>query len=128
MLFFLGQVASRELNIPMSCIHFCETSTTTVPNACASVGSAGTDVNGMAVKVEWCSVEKNTLSLEVCACQTLGISDPIKIKFGTTNNTAGDGQEVTRLHRFSAMVLMSFQNMIWTFPKRVMLDKNLCFI
>ncbi|XP_017927344.2 aldehyde oxidase isoform X1 [Manacus vitellinus] len=44
------QVASRELNIPMSCIHFCETSTTTVPNACPSVGSAGTDVNGMAVK------------------------------------------------------------------------------
>ncbi|KAI1237061.1 hypothetical protein IHE44_0014316 [Lamprotornis superbus] len=44
------QVASRELNIPMSRIHFCETSTTTVPNACASVGSAGTDVNGMAVK------------------------------------------------------------------------------
>ncbi|XP_046777288.1 aldehyde oxidase isoform X3 [Gallus gallus] len=44
------QVASRELNIPMSYIHFCETSTTTVPNACASVGSAGTDVNGMAVK------------------------------------------------------------------------------
>uniref|UniRef100_A0A8C3JYC6 Aldehyde oxidase 1 n=1 Tax=Calidris pygmaea TaxID=425635 RepID=A0A8C3JYC6_9CHAR len=44
------QVASRELNIPMSRIHFCETSTRTVPNACASVGSAGTDVNGMAVK------------------------------------------------------------------------------
>ncbi|KAM9286952.1 aldehyde oxidase-like [Morus bassanus] len=44
------QIASRELNIPMSYIHFCETSTTTVPNACASVGSAGTDVNGMAVK------------------------------------------------------------------------------
>nr|XP_008165070.1 aldehyde oxidase 1 isoform X2 [Chrysemys picta bellii] len=44
------QVASRELKIPMSSIHFCETSTTTVPNACASVGSAGTDVNGMAVK------------------------------------------------------------------------------
>ena len=52
MLFFLKQVASRELNIPMSCIHFCETSTTTVPNACASAGSAGTDVNGMAVKVK----------------------------------------------------------------------------
>lgn len=52
MLFFLKQVASRELNIPMSCIHFCETSTTTVPNACASVGSVGTDVNGMAVKVK----------------------------------------------------------------------------
>lgn len=49
---FLEQIASRELNIPMSCIHFCETSTTTVPNACASVGSAGTDVNGMAVKVK----------------------------------------------------------------------------
>ncbi|XP_053900314.1 aldehyde oxidase 1-like isoform X1 [Malaclemys terrapin pileata] len=44
------QVASRELKIPMSSIHFCETSTTTVPNACASVASAGTDVNGMAVK------------------------------------------------------------------------------
>uniref|UniRef100_A0A8C3NK02 Aldehyde oxidase 1 n=1 Tax=Geospiza parvula TaxID=87175 RepID=A0A8C3NK02_GEOPR len=44
------QVASRELNIPMSRIHFCETSTTTVPNAFASVASAGTDVNGMAVK------------------------------------------------------------------------------
>uniref|UniRef100_A0A8C4VEK6 Aldehyde oxidase 1 n=1 Tax=Falco tinnunculus TaxID=100819 RepID=A0A8C4VEK6_FALTI len=44
------QVASRELNIPMSYIHFCETSTTTIPNACASAGSAGTDVNGMAVK------------------------------------------------------------------------------
>lgn len=49
---FLKQVASRELNIPMSYIHFRETSTTTVPNACASVGSAGTDVNGMAVKVK----------------------------------------------------------------------------
>uniref|UniRef100_A0A8B9T7U0 Aldehyde oxidase 1 n=1 Tax=Anas platyrhynchos TaxID=8839 RepID=A0A8B9T7U0_ANAPL len=47
---YLSQVASRELNIPMSYIHFRETSTTTVPNACASVGSAGTDVNGMAVK------------------------------------------------------------------------------
>lgn len=58
MLFFLEQVASRELNIPMSCIHFCETSTTTVPNACASVGSAGTDVNGMAVKV------KNSIQLK----------------------------------------------------------------
>ncbi|XP_060113080.1 aldehyde oxidase-like [Heteronotia binoei] len=44
------QVASRELKMPMSNIHFCETSTTTVPNACASVGSMGTDVNGMAVK------------------------------------------------------------------------------
>nr|XP_006117996.1 aldehyde oxidase isoform X1 [Pelodiscus sinensis] len=44
------QVASRELKIPMSNIHFCETSTTTVPNACASVASIGTDVNGMAVK------------------------------------------------------------------------------
>ncbi|XP_053140097.1 aldehyde oxidase isoform X2 [Hemicordylus capensis] len=44
------QVASRELKMPMSNIHFCETSTTTIPNACASVGSMGTDVNGMAVK------------------------------------------------------------------------------
>lgn len=36
----------------MSSIHVCETNTTTIPNACASVGSAGTDVNGMAVKVK----------------------------------------------------------------------------
>uniref|UniRef100_A0A8D2JGV8 FAD-binding PCMH-type domain-containing protein n=1 Tax=Varanus komodoensis TaxID=61221 RepID=A0A8D2JGV8_VARKO len=43
-------IASRELQMPMSNIHFCETSTTTVPNACGSVGSMGTDVNGMAVK------------------------------------------------------------------------------
>uniref|UniRef100_A0A8D0L1Z4 Aldehyde oxidase n=1 Tax=Sphenodon punctatus TaxID=8508 RepID=A0A8D0L1Z4_SPHPU len=44
------QVASRELKIPMSNVYFCETSTTTIPNSCASVGSGGTDVNGMAVK------------------------------------------------------------------------------
>uniref|UniRef100_A0A8C8SX54 xanthine dehydrogenase n=1 Tax=Pelusios castaneus TaxID=367368 RepID=A0A8C8SX54_9SAUR len=44
------QVASRELKIPMSNIHFCETSTTTVPNACVTAASVGTDVNGMAVK------------------------------------------------------------------------------
>ncbi|KAJ7345476.1 hypothetical protein JRQ81_001426 [Phrynocephalus forsythii] len=46
------QVASRELKMPMSDIHFCETSTTTVPNACGSGGSLGTDVNGMAVKAK----------------------------------------------------------------------------
>ncbi|XP_069471536.1 aldehyde oxidase [Ambystoma mexicanum] len=44
------QVASRELGIPLSYIHLCETSTSTVPNTCASGGSCGTDVNGMAVK------------------------------------------------------------------------------
>ncbi|XP_066474787.1 aldehyde oxidase 1-like [Tiliqua scincoides] len=44
------QVASRELKMPMSNIHFSETSTTTVPNASASAGSLGTDINGMAVK------------------------------------------------------------------------------
>ncbi|KAJ6665273.1 hypothetical protein lerEdw1_004322 [Lerista edwardsae] len=44
------QVASRELKMPMSNIHFCETSTTTIPNAPPSAGSLGTDVNGMAVK------------------------------------------------------------------------------
>ncbi|KAJ1186484.1 hypothetical protein NDU88_003265 [Pleurodeles waltl] len=44
------QVASRELRIPLSYIHFCETSTTTVPNTCTSGGSCGTEVNGMAVK------------------------------------------------------------------------------
>ncbi|NP_001280177.1 aldehyde oxidase 1-like [Anolis carolinensis] len=44
------QVASRELKMPVSNIHICETSTTTIPNAIGSVGSQGTDVNGMAVK------------------------------------------------------------------------------
>ncbi|XP_078536307.1 aldehyde oxidase-like isoform X2 [Lissotriton helveticus] len=44
------QVASRELRIPLSYIHFCETSTTTVPNSNPSGGSCGTEVNGMAVK------------------------------------------------------------------------------
>ncbi|KAM4627024.1 aldehyde oxidase-like isoform 1-T1 [Discoglossus pictus] len=58
------QVASRELQIPLSYIHLCETSTSTVPNTITSGGSMGTDVNGMAVKI---------------ACQTLMQRlDPIK--------------------------------------------------
>ncbi|XP_061464042.1 aldehyde oxidase 1-like [Rhineura floridana] len=44
------QIASRELQMPMSNIHVCDTSTKTVPNAFGSVASVGTDVNGMAVK------------------------------------------------------------------------------
>ncbi|KAM8934726.1 LOW QUALITY PROTEIN: aldehyde oxidase-like [Pelodytes ibericus] len=44
------QIASRELQIPLSNIHFCETSTNTVPNTIVSGGSMGTDVNGMAVQ------------------------------------------------------------------------------
>ncbi|KAI7791254.1 aldehyde oxidase 6 [Triplophysa rosa] len=44
------QVASRELNIPASLIHICETSTESVPNTCPSAASFGTDANGMAVK------------------------------------------------------------------------------
>ncbi|XP_030065867.1 aldehyde oxidase 1 [Microcaecilia unicolor] len=44
------QVASRELKIPLSYIHLCETSTVTVPNSGVTGGSSGTDCNGMAVK------------------------------------------------------------------------------
>ncbi|XP_077304771.1 aldehyde oxidase-like [Lithobates pipiens] len=50
------QIASRELEIPVSEVHVCETSTDSVPNTLVSGGSLGTDVNGMAVKI---------------ACQTL---------------------------------------------------------
>ncbi|XP_006862100.1 PREDICTED: aldehyde oxidase-like [Chrysochloris asiatica] len=44
------QVASRELNIPRSYIHTCETNTATVPNASFTAGSMGTDINGKAVQ------------------------------------------------------------------------------
>ncbi|XP_019409453.1 PREDICTED: aldehyde oxidase-like [Crocodylus porosus] len=44
------QVASRELKIPTSFIHICETSTVTVPNTRPTAASIGTDINGMAVK------------------------------------------------------------------------------
>uniref|UniRef100_A0AAR2L5Q6 FAD-binding PCMH-type domain-containing protein n=1 Tax=Pygocentrus nattereri TaxID=42514 RepID=A0AAR2L5Q6_PYGNA len=44
------QVASRELDVPLSMIHISETSTSSVPNTCPSAASIGTDVNGMAVK------------------------------------------------------------------------------
>ncbi|KJE94734.1 xanthine dehydrogenase, variant [Capsaspora owczarzaki ATCC 30864] len=44
------QVASRELGIPMSMIHVTETSTSTVPNTSPTAASAGSDLNGMAVK------------------------------------------------------------------------------
>uniref|UniRef100_G1Q5J1 aldehyde oxidase n=1 Tax=Myotis lucifugus TaxID=59463 RepID=G1Q5J1_MYOLU len=44
------QVASRELNIPVSYIHLSETSTVTVPNASFTGGSMGTDINGRAVQ------------------------------------------------------------------------------
>ncbi|KAG9473347.1 hypothetical protein GDO78_016492 [Eleutherodactylus coqui] len=44
------QIASRELGIPMSYIHICETSTASVPNTIATAATVGTDVNGMAVK------------------------------------------------------------------------------
>ncbi|TKS66399.1 Aldehyde oxidase 1 [Collichthys lucidus] len=46
----IQQVASRELHIPSSKIYISETSTSTVPNACPSAASFGTDANGMAVK------------------------------------------------------------------------------
>ncbi|XP_014640209.1 PREDICTED: aldehyde oxidase 2 [Ceratotherium simum simum] len=44
------QVASRELKIPMSYMHICETSTATVPNTIATAASIGSDVNGRAVQ------------------------------------------------------------------------------
>ncbi|XP_014399974.1 PREDICTED: aldehyde oxidase 4-like, partial [Myotis brandtii] len=44
------QVASRELNIPVSYIHLSETSTVTVPNASITAASMGTDINGRAVQ------------------------------------------------------------------------------
>ncbi|XP_040827889.1 aldehyde oxidase 2 [Ochotona curzoniae] len=44
------QVASRELKIPMSYLHICETSTATVPNTIATAASVGADVNGRAVQ------------------------------------------------------------------------------
>ncbi|XP_075385060.1 aldehyde oxidase 2-like [Tenrec ecaudatus] len=44
------QVASRELKIPMSSMHVCETSTATVPNTIATAASVGSDVNGKAVQ------------------------------------------------------------------------------
>ncbi|KFV43182.1 Aldehyde oxidase, partial [Gavia stellata] len=42
------QVASRELKIPLSYIHFCETSTTTIPNGKYTAGSVGTEINARA--------------------------------------------------------------------------------
>ncbi|EPY77221.1 aldehyde oxidase 3-like protein [Camelus ferus] len=45
------QVASRELKIPMSYMHICETSTATVPNTIATAASVGSDVNGRAVQI-----------------------------------------------------------------------------
>ncbi|KAL1770882.1 aldehyde oxidase 2 [Sigmodon hispidus] len=44
------QVASRELKIPMSHMHICETSTAMVPNTIATAASIGSDVNGRAVQ------------------------------------------------------------------------------
>ncbi|NXP28878.1 AOXB oxidase, partial [Scytalopus superciliaris] len=44
------QIASRELKIPLSYIHFCETSTTTVPNGKYTAGSIGTEINARAVQ------------------------------------------------------------------------------
>nr|XP_023477758.1 aldehyde oxidase-like isoform X5 [Equus caballus] len=44
------QVASRELKVPMSHMHICETSTATVPNTIATAASIGSDVNGRAVQ------------------------------------------------------------------------------
>lgn len=47
----LLQIVSRELKIPLSYIHFCETSTTTVPNGKYTAASVGTEINARAVQV-----------------------------------------------------------------------------
>ncbi|NWX23762.1 AOXB oxidase, partial [Aegotheles bennettii] len=44
------QIVSRELKIPLSYIHFCETSTATVPNGKYTAASVGTEVNARAVQ------------------------------------------------------------------------------
>ncbi|NWY50174.1 AOXB oxidase, partial [Chionis minor] len=44
------QIASRELKIPLSYIHFRETSTTSVPNGKYTAGSVGTEINARAVQ------------------------------------------------------------------------------
>ncbi|NP_001295923.1 uncharacterized protein LOC100929481 [Sarcophilus harrisii] len=44
------QIASRELKIPMSYMHFCETNTAIVPNTIATAASIGSEVNGKAVQ------------------------------------------------------------------------------
>ncbi|XP_030901675.2 aldehyde oxidase-like isoform X1 [Melopsittacus undulatus] len=44
------QIVSRELKIPLSYIHFCETSTTTVPNGKYTAASVGTEINARAVQ------------------------------------------------------------------------------
>ncbi|XP_031409921.1 aldehyde oxidase 2-like isoform X1 [Meleagris gallopavo] len=44
------QIASHELKIPLSYIHFCETSSTTVPNGKYTAGSVGTEINARAVQ------------------------------------------------------------------------------
>uniref|UniRef100_A0A8C6Z9C6 Aldehyde oxidase 2-like n=1 Tax=Nothoprocta perdicaria TaxID=30464 RepID=A0A8C6Z9C6_NOTPE len=44
------QIVSRELKVPLSYIHFCETSTTTVPNSKYTAGSVGTEINARAVQ------------------------------------------------------------------------------
>ncbi|XP_069839456.1 aldehyde oxidase-like isoform X2 [Dendropsophus ebraccatus] len=46
----ITQIASRELQIPISQVHVVETNTASVPNTVVSGGSIGTDVNGMAVQ------------------------------------------------------------------------------
>ncbi|KAM9548268.1 aldehyde oxidase 2-like [Guaruba guarouba] len=44
------QIVSRELKIPLSYIHFRETSTTTVPNGKYTAASVGTEINARAVQ------------------------------------------------------------------------------
>ncbi|EDL00071.1 aldehyde oxidase 3-like 1 [Mus musculus] len=56
------QVASRELKIPLSYLHICETSTTTVPNTIATAASVGADVNGRAVQIEAAFEKRISLS------------------------------------------------------------------
>lgn len=72
------QVASRELKVPLSYIHLCETSTTTVPNALVTAGSIGSETNGKAVQVTFimnyyccCFFQITNSALSVCTSSTL---------------------------------------------------------
>ena len=42
------QIASKELNVPVSQVTITETATDKVPNSSPTAASAGTDLNGMA--------------------------------------------------------------------------------
>lgn len=56
------QVASRELNMPLSNVHLRGTSTETVPNTNFSGGSVVADLNGLAIKVRIIAMVSKSLT------------------------------------------------------------------